>query len=169
MKQIMLILGLSAVLAVQAQRKDVKLYGFSQVVSRGIRTTTVDEKGEMITDKKGNNKKLLLFLESPAGLKLNITELWIDGEKYRFEITPVNTPVILNTGLNMPGQQETILIPETRNEMARLIPLSKIEITEKDRRQITRRRSVVVFYTVGGKSCKRSLDKLVVLPELTME
>lgn len=162
-------LGLLAVLDVQAQKKNVKLYGFSQGVSKGIRKSTVDEKGETMTEKKSDSKALLLFIESPAGVKLKITELWINGEKYRFEAAPVKTPVILNTGLNMPGQKETALIPETENEIIRLIPQTKIDMTEKDKRHIARDKPVVVFYTVKGKTCKRSLDKLHVLPELTME
>jgi hypothetical protein len=169
MKQILLTLGLLTVLALKAQKKEVKLYGFSQGVSKGIRKTTVDEKGLMTTEKKGESKTLLLYVEFPAGLKLNITELWINGEKYSFETTPVKTPVILNTGLKMPDQKETVLIPETRKEVERLIPLSKIDITEKDRRQIAKRKPVVVFYKVNGKNCKRTLDKLVALPEIVME
>ncbi len=169
MKQFILILCLLEVLAVQAQKQHIRLYGFSQNVSKGIRKTTVDEKGVMNTEKKGDSKTQLLYVEFAAGLKLNITELWIKGEKFLFEVTPVKSPVILNTGLTMPGQLETVLIPETRNEIVRLIPLSKTDMAEKDKRQIVKQKAVVVFYTVKGKICKRSLDKLDVVPELTME
>ena len=165
----MLILGLLAVLAVQAQKKEIRLHGFSQGVSSGIRKTTVDEKGEMITEKKSGSKTLLLFLESPAGVKLNVTELWINGEKHRFEINPEKSRVLLNTGLSMPGQEEKTLIPKTDNQIIRIIPWEKMAITEKHKRKIVMKNPVVVFYTVNGRSCYRALDQLEILPDMVNE
>jgi hypothetical protein len=169
MKQIMLLLGLLAFLTLQAQKKNIQLYGFSQGVSKGIRNTSVDEKGEMNTEKKSNSKKLLLFLEFPEGSTLKITELWINGEKFHFQISPEKKNVILNTGLRMPGQQETVLVPETINTVTRLIPLTKIDVTETHVRKIAQRKPVVVFFTINGKTCNRSLDKLEEVPEMVME
>jgi hypothetical protein len=157
------------VCTLQAQKKEVKLYGFSQAVSKGIRISSVDEKGEISTEKKNVNKTLLLYLESPADSKINITELWINGEKYKFATAHVKTPVKLNSGLNMPGQKESILISESGNDVTRIIPSTKIDMTEKDKRKIVSKKSVVVFYTINGKTCKRGLDKLEVLPDLVME
>ncbi|HEX5667423.1 MAG TPA: hypothetical protein VFX73_01400 [Chitinophagaceae bacterium] len=169
MKQIMIILTLLAVLDLQAQKKEIRLHGFSQGVSSGIRKSTVDEKGEMITEKKSGRKTLLLFLESPAGVKLNVTELWINGEKYRFEINPEKSPVLMNTGLSMPGQEEKALIPKTDHQINRIVPLEKMATTEKPKRKIVMKNPVVVFYTVNGKSCYRSLGKLEILPDMVNE
>jgi hypothetical protein len=111
----------------------------------------------MNKEKNTKGKTLFLFLEVPMGLELNITELWIDGAKFSFEIAPVKTPFILNTGLRMPGQKETILIPELENEVKRLIPLEKMAITDKNKRSIANRKAIVVFYMANGKNCKRQL------------
>jgi hypothetical protein len=169
MKQILLILSTLAIWDLQAQKKEIKLYGFSQAISKGMRASMADEKGEINTEKKKDSKTLMIFLEAPKESKIKITELWINGEKYRFDMAPVKTPVILNTGLHMPGQKDSVLIPENNNDISRIIPGTKMEMTEKDKRKIVNRKPLVVFYTLDGKTCKRSLDKLDVLPELVME
>jgi hypothetical protein len=169
MKQIMLILTLLAISDLQAQKKEIRLHGFSQGISKGIRKTTVDEKGEMITEKKSGSKTILLFLQSPEGEKLNVTELWINGEKHHFKINPEKSPVLLNTGLSMPGQEEKALIPKTDNQIIRIIPLEKMATTEKHKRKIVKKNPVVVFYTVNGRSCYRALDQLEILPDMVNE
>jgi hypothetical protein len=169
MKQFMLLLGLLAFLTLQAQHKNIRLFGFSQGVSKGIRTTSVDENGKTIAAKKSGSTTYLLYLEVPAGIKLNITELWINGEKHRFEINPEKSPVLLNTGIRMPGQQEKALIPYTENKIIRIIPFEKMDTTEKHRRKIVMKKPVVVFFTVNGRSCYRSLDQLEILPDMVNE
>jgi hypothetical protein len=169
MNQLLFILGLAVSLHLQAQKKDTRLYGFSQGASKGIRNISVDEEGDISTENKSQSKTYLLYLETPEGGKLNVTGLWIDGKKYRFELEHVKTPVLLNTGLNMPGQNETVLIPNSKNEIIRIIPFGNTGTTEKNKRKIVKKKQVVVFYTASGKSSYRSLDKLEILPDLVNE
>ncbi|HLO82828.1 MAG TPA: hypothetical protein VK166_17805 [Chitinophagaceae bacterium] len=169
MKRNLLILGLLISLTLQAQKTGVKLYGYSQGISKGIRKTTVNENGETKTEKKSHSKSFLIYLEIPSGMKLDITELWINGEKYRFKISTEKTPVEMKTGLHMPGQKERVLISKTENTINQVLPLEKITTTEKTTRNIVQKKALVVFYTVDGRSGYRSLEKLEELPDVVHE
>ncbi|HLO83235.1 MAG TPA: hypothetical protein VK166_19865 [Chitinophagaceae bacterium] len=169
MKKILLILGLLANVNMQAQHTGVTLYGYSQGISKGIRATTVNENGETKTEKKSQGRSYLIYLEVPSGMKLDITELWINGEKYRYKVSPEKTPLELKTGLSMPGQKPTILIPKTEKDLIRLVQSEKIPITGKNKRNIVKNRALVVFYKANGKNGYRSLGKMEVLPDLVNE
>jgi hypothetical protein len=169
MKQLLLVLCLTLVMQLHAQKNSIRVYGFSQGISAGIRPATINEKGETGIKKKATGKKYLIYLEYPAGQRLTPTELWINGEKFKFHATAVTSPVLLNTGLSMPGQKEKVLIPQTENQLWQLVPLMEMNITEKDKRNIVQQKPLVIFYSVNGKSCHLTLDSLQELPELVME
>ncbi len=169
MKVNLLILGLMISITLQAQKSGVKLYGYSQAISKGTRNTTVNENGETKMGKKSQSRSILIYLEIPSASKPDIKELWINGDRYRFEVVPENAPVLLHTGLSMPGQKEAVLIPETKNAIIRIVPFEKIASSEKDKRKIAKQKALVVFYTLNTKSGYRSLEKLEILPDMVNE
>lgn len=169
MKQIIFIMALASGLGLQAQKKEIRLHAFSQEISRGANSVIQDEKGETHTEKKARTNNLFIYLEVPSGDKIEITELWIKGKKYRFGSTVQPSPVTLNTGLNMPGQQEKILIPPTKNVLIRITPYEQQDITEKNTRNIAKHNEIVVCFNRNGKRCKRMLEKAQEVDKMVME
>jgi hypothetical protein len=169
MKQIIFIMALASGLGLQAQRKEIRLHAFSQEISGGANSAISNDKGETRTNKKAGSKNLFIYLEVPAGDKIEITELWIKGKKYRFEPGVQSSPVTLNTGLNMPGQQETILIPPTKNELIRITPFEQLDITDKTTRKLAKHNEIVVYFNRNGKRCQRMLEKAQEVDKMVME
>ena len=169
MKQIIFIMALASGLGLQAQKKEIRLHAFSQEISRGANKLIQDEKGETHAEKKARANNLFIYLEVPAGDKIEITELWIKGKRYRFEPRMQPSPVTLNTGLNMPGQQEKILIHPTKNVLIRITPYEQQNITDKATRNIVRHNEIVVYFNRNGKRCKRMLEKVQEVDKMVME
>lgn len=162
-------MALASGLGLQAQKKEIRLHAFSQEISRGIRTATYDSKGETHSEKKPGAGNLFVYLEVPAGEKIEITELWIKGKQYRFEPNIQSSPVTLNTGLSMPGQQDKILIPKTENILIRITPFEPRDITEKTTRKLPKHNDIVVYFNWNGKRFHRMLEKVQEVEKMVME
>jgi hypothetical protein len=169
MKQIIFIMALASSLGLQAQNKEIRLHAFSQEISRGANSAIMDDKGETHSEKKAGAKNLFIYLEVPAGDKIEITELWIKGKKYRFEPLVQPSPVTLNTGINMPGQQEKILIPSTKNVLIRITPYEPLDITDKNTRKSAKHNEIVVCFNRNVKRCQRTLEKAQEVDKMVME
>ena len=162
-------MALASGLGLQAQKKEIRLHAFSQEISRGASSAVINEKGEIKNANKAGGKNYFIYLEVPAGDKIKITELWINGKKFRFEPLAQQSPVTLNTGLSMPGQQDKILIPKTSNTLIRISPYEQQDITEKNTRNIAKYNEVVVYFDRNGKHCQRILEKAVEVDKMVME
>ncbi len=165
MKPIILIVSLFLAHHIQAQ----KLYVFSQRIVPGTRQATMDKDGNVKQEKRKELWKYPLYLEIPAGKKIVITEVWLNGERYTFDTAIVKGPIHAETGLSVPGQVEKILIPATNNQILNIMPREKLNITTKDKRKITGQKKVVVCYTKNGKPGYRSSDKIQELPDMLMQ
>jgi hypothetical protein len=169
MKQIIFLMALASGLGLQAQKKEIRLHAFSQEISKGVRIVESDSNGEIHHKKTAGNRNLLIYLEVPAGDKIEIKELWVKGKQYLFESQVQQGPVTLNTGLNMPGQQEKILIPPSDNTLIRITPYGSDDITGKTTRKIAKINEVVVYFNRNGKRCHRILEKAVEVEKMVME
>jgi hypothetical protein len=169
MKQIIFIMALASGLGLQAQKKEIRLHAFSQEISRGANSAVVDEKGKIHNEKKAGATNLFIYLEVPAGEDIEVSELWIKGMKYSFETRVQQSPVTLNTGLSMPGLQEKILIPPTKNVLIRITPQDQMNITDKTTRKIVKHNEIVVYFNRKGKRCQKILEKAEEVDKMVME
>lgn len=169
MKQLMIILALAGSLGVQAQKKGVRLYAFRQEVSKGISNATIDEKGETRPVKTSPVASSMIYIEFPKGTAISISELWINGKKYNFDTTTVQSPVVLNTGINMPGQQDRILIPQTSNALIRIMPKEPLDITDKNTRNLAKHNEVVVYFKRKGRECRKTVDRMQEVEKMVMQ
>lgn len=165
MKQIILILSLIFANEVQAQ----KLYAFTQRIVPGTRQATMDKDSNVTMGKRKELWKHLFYLKIPVRKNIKVTEVWLKGERYAFDTSTVNGPILEETGLSIPGRTDKTLIPETTNHLLQIMPREKIIVTDKHKRKLTDRKKVVVYYTRNGKICHRSTDKIQELQEMLMQ
>jgi hypothetical protein len=165
MKPIILILSLLLAGELRAQ----KLYAFSQRIVPGTRQSTMEMDGNVTMGKRKERWTHPLYLEIPASKKIKVTEVWLNGERYAFDTATVTGPILEETGLSIPGQTDKTLIPATKNQLLHIIPKEKISVTNKQKRKITDRKKVVVYYTRNGKTCHLSTDKIQELSEMLMQ
>lgn len=167
MKTILLILSIVSLAGINGiQQNDVKVYAFRQAQSQGVRPAAADSSGNISIQKKGQKNTYLIFVELPAGGKTGIEELWIDGERYSFKKVKQQTPVRLNTGLSMLGQQDDILVPATKNEVYRILPAGKQDTTTKAKRKAAGIDTVVVYYSRNGKKHREASAGIRQVPDL---
>jgi hypothetical protein len=165
MKQIMLICSLLFASEIHAQ----KIYAFSQRIVPGRRQATMDKDGNVTVENRKERWTHPIYLEIPPGKNIQVTEVWLRGERYSFDTSSVKGPIIEETGLAIPGQAGKTLIPATKNKILYIMPREKIEITDKTKRKIPGKKKVVVYYTKNGKTCNRSSNKIQELPEMLMQ
>lgn len=165
MKPIILILSLFFVSDLQAQ----KLHAYTQRIVPGTRQATMDKDGNVTVEKSKELWIHPLYLEIPARKNIQITEVWLNGERHAFDTSAVQAPIVEETGVTIPGQQEKILIPVSNRKILHIMPKEKNSVTDKRKRKITSRKKVVVYYTRNGKTCHRSTNKIEELPEMLMQ
>jgi hypothetical protein len=165
MKPILFILCL----IVAGEARSQKLHAYSQRIVPGTRQATFDKDGNLNMEKRKEIWQHPLYLEIPAGKDIRVTEVWLNGERYAFDTATVKGPVVEETGLSVPGQSGKILIPSTDKKILHIMLKGKIDVTDKNKRKITGRKKVVVYYTRNGKTCYRSSNKIQELQEMLMQ
>jgi len=166
MKTSLLFILLTLALSSYSQNKKAKLYAYQRETSAGVRAAEVDMEGNMKTS-GSRNTSYLIYLEIPRGRTYKIHDIWINGEAYEAKADTVTTPVMVASGIRSMEDQE--LVPPTTGLVLRLIPGSRLDITSKARRRYANGRPVAVHFSLGNRSCRRSVDKITVLPPRVME
>jgi hypothetical protein len=166
MKTILLCIPLFFALASFSQGKKPRLYAYSQATSAGVKPAEVDMAGNMKTA-NNRNQSYLIYLEVPRNKTLRVNELWINGQAHLAEIDTVATPIRSNSGIR--SMEEKELVAATENVVIRLIPRETANVTDKNKRKYAGGKAVVVYFSLGKKNCKRSVEKIEVLPPRVME
>jgi hypothetical protein len=157
---------------VHAQAASDSLYGYSQVVTPGIRAARdIDEKGNMVKKPTEPVYRYFIYLATTSGTRVYPVELWIKGKAFSARSEAVTKTPVMHTNRVMPQHpQKQILVPKTTQNVVALVPIplvaQKSSAKAKDLAQVN---ELVVVYKQGGKRHYRVLKELTELGAAAMQ
>ena len=166
-----ILLSCSCILHAQSY-SGVKIFGFQQSVSGGKRpTAAINEKNVAGTVAATPRKNLWLYLALPAKTVVSVTELYMDGKKYKVKTEKiVKTPVEYTDAAIPDEPKTTVMVPATKQPVVKLTPLSAVAFSPNSTlRKLLAANEVVVGYTVKGKKYYTALKKLTYLDPALMQ
>jgi len=154
-------------------RKDVKIYGYVQPVSRGVSPDTkTDEAGNLISKDLKPGSNYFVYITVPATTRIYPIEIWVKGKQYSLKSKIINiTPVQMADPALPDGPHLITLVPKTTKKVMMLIPGNdvipgKSLAIAKSKAQTN---ELVVVYKMNGKLYYSLLEKLDIIDRGTMQ
>lgn len=162
MKACWLLCTLVLSLSCFSQTSTVKLYGFSQVVAKGVPSTyETDEQGKTVETKQEVNKNLFIYLAYPPDLNLYPVEVWMKGELYSIKQQPAHTPVVIVYANGQYEPETVILVPTTTDTVFQLILTDRSPSKNTTiKKSLAETNDLVVVYKLNGKFYSQTLKKI---------
>ena len=165
MKAILFILtALGITISIFAQQnKNVRLYGYSQIVIPGVAPRDIImEGGQQIPVERKQRKNTWIYLTFPTNVPLKQCELFINGKKYNIEAQYLTKTPVTYTDHNIPDFPKTIeMVPATAGKVLQLIPTKEMSFKPNSRlSKLMKENEVVVSYMLQGKKYYTTINKL---------
>jgi hypothetical protein len=175
MKQTLFLLAATLIFSTtKAQtRKDVKIYGYIQPVSRGVAPeTNTAEAGKLKSKGVKPGINYFIYITGPASTRIYPIEMWLRGEQYSALPETVNkTPVQLADPALPGGPNIITLVPKTTKKVMMLVP--GIAVIQSKSLAIAKSKAktneLVIVYKMSGKLYYAVLEKLAVLEAAIMQ
>lgn len=160
-----LLILLSVLIAGNAQTEGASgLYGYKQEVMPG--TIRVDDNGNEIPRKKQFN--YIIYLAS--SVKVDVQEMWINGEVYSVETRKVSSTPIEYINPTSGDNTPVILVPKTARNVLQLNSSGKkIDKFNNKGRLLSRKNELVIIYGANGKLYYKAVSKLESLKRVAMQ
>ncbi len=175
MKQTLLLLAATLIFSItKAQtRKDVKIYGYIQPVSRGVAPeTNIDEAGNLKSKGVKPGINYFIYITGPASTRIYPIEMWLRGEQYSAKPETVNkTPVQLADPALPNGPNLITLVPKTSKKVMMLIPGNAVTPGKSlaIAKSKAKTNELVVVYKMNGKLYYSLLENLNMIETATMQ
>ena len=165
MKAILFLLSaLGITLSILAQQnKNVRLYGYSQIVIPGVAPRDIImEGGQQIPVERKQRKNTWVYLTFPSNVPLKQCELYINGKKYNIEAQFITKTPVTYTDYNIPAFPKTIeMVPTTPDKVLQLILTKELSFKPNSRlSKLLKEHEVVVSYILHGKKYYTTVTKL---------
>lgn len=149
---------------IKAQTSEIKIYAYSQEVSKGIKPQNeISENGQEIKTGSTSSLNYLLYFTNNKKTSVKINEVWINQKAYDFKTEEIiKTPVVIQ---NAVIKEEKELVPATKNKVM-LITLTGLK---KDSKPVNTLKSslknseLVIFYIINGKKLYKTIKKIEIL------
>ena len=150
----------------------VKVYGFKQAVSGGMRpphTITENNKTIEATVKPKNN--YWFYLTYPVKVNAIPTEIYINGKKFGVRTEAVKHTPVLYTDNKIPDEPKTtVMVPQTNNKVLFVIPGAPQSFTPSaSLKSKVASNEVVIGYTIKGKKYYGVLKNMTRLEPALMQ
>ena len=137
------------------QNARLKIYAFKQAVVTGVKPSyEMDEKGKpVVLNEKGSFNYFIYSTTKPSG-KISFVAIWLQGEEFNLKTEAViQTPVVLELGIDPFSNKKIELVPATKRKVWRLTPMEKIPRKFPIKLdQIIRTHELVIVYTWKRKT-----------------
>jgi len=158
-------------LACLPQTSNIKLYGFKQAVLKGVPPSyEKDEKGKTVETKNESHSNLFIYLSYPPAEKLQLAELWINGEQYNFKEETVHPPIQITYDNGVFQPEQITLVPQTSDTVVRILvkerTYAKKNIVKKS---LAEANDIVVGYKLNEKLYWQTLKKIKSLRAAAMQ
>ena len=153
-----------------AQSKKVKIYAYQQQVLPGVRAITIDESGETKEVPKKMAVSNLIYIEAPAGKKIEPKHIWIDGKLYGLKTSIPQLPVIMHNAA-LPSKKPDTLVRLTEKAVMQLQPVTDSSAFNPSGAAKKKMKShQVVLHTIeNGKNCYYYLEHIKILDPVALQ
>ncbi len=141
-----------------------RLYGYKQEVKPG--TIRVDDSGNEIPRKKQFN----YFIYLASSVKVDIQEIWINGEVYSAEARKVASTPVEYIDPTSGDHTPVVLVPRTTKNVLQLNSSGKkIDKFNNKGQLLSRKNELVIIYSANGKLYYKALLRLESLKRVAMQ
>lgn len=130
MKTMMTIFSLFVLMFSHGQDLNV----FRQEVVGGSMKTFVDEHGQ---EYRSTQRQTITYIYLKGEKLPRIKQLWIDGERYEFSVSEVQSPVVIRKQPSLPPANDTLVTARENGKIFRIIPGRKLGDGQKFPKGVT--------------------------------